>query len=156
MQWLDPTMPIARKGVDAKLMSGFMGDVRNYLALMLWLNQQSRVSYVGMPAGAKLVKGKRVPFLSHNVVSISMGRCKTVRRAFQLANERNSPKRHGCADTTSTATGATAASTTGRWCRTTTGHYICRHCGRMRWWVETFQRGTAERGYSTHDYEVTE
>jgi hypothetical protein len=154
MLWLDPTMPIARKGVSAKLMSGFMGDVRNYLALMLWLNQQSKVVTLGVPGGRVLVRGKPVTYMAHNTVAITLGRCKTVRRAFILANERNGPRRHGVKGHYRHRHGREGCQHVWPLLPNDEGHYICKACGRHRWRVEAYQRGDASRGYVTHDYAV--
>jgi hypothetical protein len=145
-------------GVPAERFTGFMGDVRNYVALMLWLNQPQRVRIVGVPGGRRIVRGKQVPFLHHNTVTISLGGCKTVRRAFIIGNERRHPKLHDVKGHFRHRGGyKPCISLEGHdWplLPDERGHWVCKTCGRERWHVDKHVRGTAERGVVTKDYSI--
>jgi hypothetical protein len=145
-------------GLNAMALAGFFGDVRNYVSLMLWLNQPQRVRIVGVPGGRRIVRGKQVPFLHHNTVTISLGGCKTVRRAFIIGNERRHPKLHDVKGHFRHRGGyKPCISLEGHdWplLPDERGHWVCKTCGRERWHVDKHVRGTAERGVVTKDYSI--
>jgi hypothetical protein len=159
MDYLDPTFAKSMpEGVPASLLTGFMGDVRNYVSLMLWLSQPQRVRIVGVPGGRHIVRGKSVPYLHHNTVTISLGGCKTVRRAFIIGNERRHPRLHDVKGHFRHRGGyKPCISLDGHdWplMPDERGHWICKTCGRERWHVDKHVRGTAELGVVTKDYSI--
>jgi hypothetical protein len=159
MRWIVPSdHQIRKQKLTGHTMQGFYGDIRNYWALMLWLNQPNRTHMVGIPAGRKLVRGKLLPYLRYNVVSLDMGKAKTVRRAFTLAMERQSPVGHDVRAHWAHRGGF-------RHCFNEEGHlwpeqadedgyFICSACKLKRWRVKEHHRGNSGEGWVNKHYEI--
>jgi hypothetical protein len=158
VQWIDNEHRMGRRLLPIQSAQGFYGDVRNFWALMLWLNQPTRVITVDVPAGRKVVKGKITPYLAHHVVTIKLGRVKTVRRLFTLASERKSPKSHDVKGHFRHRGGY-------RQCRGGEAHawplvpddrgiWSCSRCGKERWHVKAHRRGDAGKGIVLKEYSV--
>lgn len=155
VQWIDPTSTLARMPLEPNISAAFNGDVRNVWAMLLWLNQTARIHMTGAPAGRKIIRGKIVPYLSHNVVSITLGRFKTVRRAFTLAGPRQSPKGHEVRGHFAHR-GGKKFGCEHAWPLKPdeNGHWECSRCGRLRWHVKPHQRGDASKGFVTKEYRI--
>jgi hypothetical protein len=147
-------LPTAKALYD--IITSTIGDIRNMWAALLWLNIPSKYTRrQPVPASRGMRRGRPINYAAHNIVTIALGRTRTVRKAFLLAAPRVPPRRH---------------EVRGNWhhhggqlegC----GHewpllpdddhvYSCARCGRRRWWVQPHQRGDASRGFVTKDYQV--
>lgn len=138
----------------------FNGEVRNFIVILLLLNQPSRIQMTQVSRTHGLRRGRRVVYAAHSIVELELGRMRDYRRlCAHYPTDRASPRRHevrghlthlggrktGCAHTwpevpTASATGVPT--------------WTCTTCGRVRRWKRAHQRGDATRGFTTKEYEI--
>lgn len=142
-------------GVDSlnELVSSSAGDIRNVWTLLLWLNQPGRVVYSDQPAGHRLIGGKRVNYMASKVVEIELGRTKIIRNAMKF-EDRESPVRHQVRGAFHHSGGNLECGHDWPLMPNDDGHWQCKSCGRIRWWVKDHMRGDATKGYNDSKYEV--
>jgi len=139
------------------ILSEMTGDIRLVYGALLWLNSLPHtIKYTNMPAGHRILRGKRVPMSAHNTVHIHMKGTVQVRNLFTRAiKNREHPRRHDVRGFWRHRHGIPQGC----------GHdwpatpdrdkiYKCKKCGRERWWVHDHQRGDASKGFVDKHYEV--
>lgn len=141
------------------------GEWRLALSILALMNARDYIQ-VDRPAGSwgsRLVRGKTVPFLSHNTVRITLPREVAVRKLIRSVGHGLPKRRHevggyyanshkhgdptcvrlpiiGCEKATYAAE--------------TPNLEVCLICGHRRWWVKDHERGDASLGFVTKDYVV--
>lgn len=134
------------------LLEGSMGEIRNILLCLLWINQPKLVEIETFPATRGWFKGKNRAYSSYSLVSLRKEI--TVRRALGVFREHSKHRRHevqsyfrnfdkheGCAHEWPLYPDAE-----GRW--------TCPRCGQWRIRVKEHVRGDATLGWVNKDYIV--
>jgi len=138
-----------------KTLTEIVGDVRNMYAILLWLNSLPHtIKYSNMPAGHRLIRGKRVAMSAHNVVTIHMKGTVQVRNLWQRhIKHRDSPRRHDVRGFWRHR-GGVAQGCGHVWPATPDKHhkFVCAKCSRERWWVNAHQRGDESKGFVSKEY----
>ena len=135
-----------------------VGDVRNLVCLLLLLNQPMLYSATSVGHSHGLYKGKRQVYAAHSLIEITLGQRKQARRILTHMGPRKPPIRHevrghfahwrlkeGCTHDWPMLPAIEDA--VPRW--------TCKRCGGLRVWREHFVRGSAEEGWSDHEYRLT-
>lgn len=136
--------------VAQSLVHGAMGEARNLLALLLWLNQPSVAHIVPMPATRGWYGGKERAYAAHHVVKLRKETTtRTLLRAFA---PRRAPRRHEVE-----AFWRNFEKTPGcvhDWpiLPDEHGHWHCRKCPQWRTRVRQHERGDAGVGFVTKEY----
>lgn len=138
-----------------RLMQSTAGDMRNLWGGLLWINRHRRTVISDIPATSQIKKGKRIAYAAHHIVDIDLGRCRTVRRAFETGAERLSPRRHEVGGYFNHRNLIPGCSHQWPLMPDEKGRWECAACGGIRWWVTDYMRGDATRGFVTKEYEVT-
>lgn len=136
-----------------------VGDVRNWIALMLLINQPKIIQTESVGRASGIRRGRRVVFLAHNIVDIELGRRKVYARMLNFKmGHRASPRRHnvrghyihrgGNPDCIHEWPKEASISRNGA------PNWTCQKCGRLRTWRKAYYKGSAERGFATHDYSI--
>jgi hypothetical protein len=133
---------------------GGAGEIGNLWACLLWLNRPEHTVFSNQPAGRRFIGGKQVAYKAHRIVEIDLHRMRSIRRAFTLSGPRLSPRRHNVRGTFHHSGGEIACSHDWPLLPDVDGHWQCRRCGRLRWWVKDHVRGDATRGWVSHEYAV--
>lgn len=136
-----------------RMLRATAGEVRNLWTCLLWLNQPTRIQYVNEPAGARLIKGKRVAYRAQKVIEIDVGRIKTIRRLMRF-EDRESPVRHKVRGAFHHTGGSQHCSHEWTLFPDEHGHWYCDKCARMRWWVKDHVRGDSTKGWNDSQYSV--
>ncbi len=128
-------------------------EIRNYLSLVLWLNQPHLYDISSVSASRKWVNGKMKSFMAHHTVKIkqNLGRKRILsalggvprspRRHEVRGFWRNHNKRPGCIHDFPLHPDDE-------------GRYRCRQCDQFRVWVRNHYRGDARVGIVTKEYKV--
>lgn len=137
--------------------NGSAGDLRNIIALLLFLNRTSKTRYekeVGMQPG-RWIGRKQSNFLNHRVISFSVN---PVPRLVKLVAGEGIRRRlhdvrgHLCHNEVARTNGCTHD-----WIEFADNHlkWKC-ECGGLRWWRAEHRRGHEVKGYVTSEYKVTD
>lgn len=133
-----------------------MGEVRVYLAALLFLFNRRRLTVVDRPYQRKLVKGKQRVYMAHSTVTIDIAGWLELKREFENLQKRTSPRRHevrahyrhrymipGCEH---------------KWQRVEEAEneqWRCTCCTGLRYLCRDHLRGDAGEGFVTKTYNVT-
>jgi hypothetical protein len=144
-----------RHGVEDSIqamMDGSIGEVRNILMCLLWLNQPRLIDIETVPAARGYYKGKFRPYSAYHLVDIKKE--VTRRRALNVFREHSKHRRHevqayfrnfnkheGCEHQW-----PLYPDQDGRW--------VCPSCGQWRVRVKEHMRGDASVGFVSKDYLV--
>jgi hypothetical protein len=148
-----------------QVMAECFGDLRNIIAILLMLNRPRITRYDNeLPRSRGWLKNRQVPYLAHTPVTIHLDPLPILRHLGTPLGEAEPRRRHevdghyrhrggtpGCIhpwvrtdeDWIAVAEHAAPADV---------DHWLCPVCERKRWWVKTYHRGDAARGYVTHDH----
>lgn len=122
--------------------------------MLLWINRPSRMVFDNRPAGARLVKGKRVAYMAHRVIDVDLTKVEIVRQAIKLDYERASPVRHKVRGAFHHSGGDVNHGHQWPLFPDGKGHWVCHGCGRKRWWVKDHVRGDSTKGMNIPEYSV--
>lgn len=140
-----------------KIMNEIVGDVRNMYAILLWLNSLPHtVKYTNRPAGHKMYRGKRLALSAHNVVTIHMQGAVQIRNLFtKHMKERQHPRLHDVRGFWRHRFGI-AQGCGHDWPATPDkrNKFVCKKCGRERWWIHEHERGDKSKGRVTKEYKA--
>jgi hypothetical protein len=155
-------------------LSGAVGDMRNLVGMLLMLNRPKITQFRNILPGRGWVKGKVIPFLSHNTVTVSLDATVQLRQIGkpgedQALRRRHRVRGHYCHDQVARDYMRIAGCvhqfepTHKDW---TPAHglpadevdnWVCDQCGGKRWWREEHDRGTAQVGFVVNDlYQITD
>jgi len=136
-----------------------IGDVRNWMSMMLLLNQPGIVTFREVGHQNRLVKGKRRVYMKHSTVQIELGRRKISQRLFKFPAGGWHPRRHSVRGYFRHLNKNPSCIHDWPTEATISNHgaeqWECSKCGCLRSWVPSHDRGDAGLGYVTKDYEVT-
>jgi len=147
------------------VVQGSSGDLRNIIALLLFLNRTADIQTVreeGMAHG--MIERRPRPLMPHRVVSL---RIDPMPRLMKLVANREHIERrlhdvrgHYCHDRRARESGcphgAEMAGDFGEWwTEYEVLRWKCQECGGKRWWRREHARGTANIGVTTQSYAVT-
>jgi hypothetical protein len=136
-----------------EILRNHSGEMRNVLALLLWLNQPSRIHLVNEPLRSRISRGKRVVYNQHHVVTLKLGPKVTVRSALRF-EDRASPIRHEVRGFWQHYGGNKNCTHAWTAFPDENGHFVCQKCSRLRYWIKEFVRGDATKGFATSEYAV--
>jgi len=149
----DPLQTSEHGQVLHQLLQNSAGDLRNVWAALLWLNQPGKVVKDERPRLASLHNGKRVVYMAHHVVDIRPGR-KAIRGFYLKGGPRTPPRGHEVSGHWRSSGGVPECTHAWPLLPDVDGHWKCPLCGKMRWWVDEYNRGDATRGWVTKEYRV--
>jgi hypothetical protein len=141
------------------------GDWRLALSILALLNARDyvRIDQPGGSGGGRLVRGRVVPYLSHNTVRIDLPRTVAVRKLIRSIGHGLPKRRHEVAgyyanshkhgDPTCVRLPIVGCERA-VYAAETPNLEVCLICGHRRWWVQDHERGDASLGYVTKDYAV--
>ncbi len=156
----------------AEMLQVTMGDFKNVVALLLMLNQPSVTNYIHVPRQRGWIGNKPKPFLSHHNVTIALD-AHTHLVSFGRNNNdgelrRRHPVRgHYCHDQTARDYARIAGCVHywepmdedwEPWLNSPVDereHWKCKICDGKRWWRTAHERGSEEKGFISHQYNVT-
>lgn len=145
----------ASKAVGSALGSA-AGTVLYLWAALLWLNRPTHTTFVEVPATRRISKGKLKAYAAHRIVEIDLRKARTVRAAFLSSIPRESPRRHKVRGTFCHKGGQVlGCSHVWPLLADEDGHWVCKACGRIRWWRKDHVAGDATKGWVDHEYAVT-
>jgi hypothetical protein len=140
-----------------KFYQGSAGDLRNIIAMLLFLNRTSKTRYekeVGMQPG-RWIGRKQANLLTHRVISYSVN---PVPRLVKLVAGEGIRRRlhdvrgHLCHNEVARTNGCTHD-----WIEFADNHLKWRcECGGLRWWRAEHRRGHEAKGFVTSEYKVTD
>lgn len=147
---------ISTKGHE-KVLTEMVGDTRNIYGALLWLNSLPHtIKYTSMPAGHRIIHGKRVPMSAHNTVHIHMKGTVQVRNLFiRTMKAREHPRRHDVRGFWRHH-GGIAQGCGHQWPEIPDKRhkFVCTKCQRERWWINAHQRGDTSKGFVSKEYKV--
>ena len=148
----------SRQRLGASLYMNCMGDLRNVIALLLFLNQTRDVQYVDeVPHARGMLRNRAGTMLRHSVVRLRLNPVpRLIKRFAQLRSahtrREHDVRGHLCHNKRSH----------NGWCShqweehgVHRWHCIVPGCGAMRWWRSAHRRGKAKIGTVVASYEVT-
>jgi len=146
--------------VEAHLLGIEMGALaglwRMTLAFLAVLNGRDLlVDEVFMAgSGRRFASGRTVPFLEHRRVTLKIPRPHLVPRVLRYLRSDIPVRRHEVMGHWKERLTSGSTECDHVWVDRTTTRQSCEVCGRRRWWVNEFLRGSAEVGFITKDYVV--
>lgn len=123
---------------------------------LLILNRPRSYTISDRPACRRFVRGKLRAFAAHHLVSIDLDE-KQIVRLVRNAGSGTKQRRHERRGHFSHRGGATF-SCIHEWVREdyeANEHWRCSLCGRLRFWIKTYDAGDAGIGFSTKQYAIT-
>jgi hypothetical protein len=167
--WEDMSVHMAVNSVGMNMMdletrrifaSSNAGDLRNMIAMLLFLNRTSQCTYVNeVPmAPGHMLRNKPRTLLSHSVVTLDVAKAPSVRTMF-LGSTGGSWKRehdvrgHFCVG--KTARESNLCNGLHDWHEYNVNQWKCSRCGGLKWWRKDCRRGTKNKGKVHTTYEVT-
>jgi hypothetical protein len=145
------------------------GDLRNVIALLLFLNRTSDIQLqreVGVAQG--FIGNKVKPYLSHRVITLKVDRDDLDKRLKKLVAGHGSTKRlhdvrgHFCHNERAKTSGCmhpeweeTDWETPVPGSTMIPRRWKCLQCNGLRWWRKEHERGHEEKGLITSEYKVT-
>lgn len=132
------------------------GDLRNIIAILLFLNRTSSDIYMKEVGHGQTVIGKRVaPLLKHSVIHIKLNPIPRLRKLCAgsgVFRRLHDVRGHFCHNKEARYSGCGH-----EWEETKPLHWECKlKCGGVRWWRSEHKRGHEEKGTVTSEYRVTE
>lgn len=150
-----PTTIAADPETIGRYLSHYAGDVRNLWVALLWINRPSKMRFDPHPAGARLVRGRRVAYRRHVVVDVDLTKIRVVRNAILLDYERASPINHRVRGAFHHSGGRSDCGHDWPLIPDENAHWLCARCGQKRWWVKEHRRGRYELGINDSEYSVS-
>ena len=151
---------------------GAVGELRTIVAILLMLNRPSMTRYVSMiPNATGFIRAKLAPYMRHRTVTIDLDPTPSMKLVGTEQDDKNLRARHRvrghfCHDKTARDY-ARIAGCIHEWVDShkdwtpwpdakldEVENWLCSSCGGKRWHREAHERGSAEIGFTTHDYEV--
>jgi hypothetical protein len=135
------------------------GDLRNMLAILLFLNRTGQVTYKNeIPMGRQMIRNKPRTLLAHSVVTLDVARAPSVRTVFKGVHggswkREHDVRGHFCVG--KVAREAVACSGIHDWVEYDVNQWRCARCGGLKWWRKDCRRGTRNKGRVHTTYEVT-
>jgi hypothetical protein len=145
------------------VLHGSSGDLRNIIALLLFLNRTSDIqTNTKIGHAQRLIKRKPTPLLPHNVISFKLDprprfRKLTINDEPAYHVRRHDVRGHFCHDKKARFSGClhgiTQAGDASFWEEYKPLQWKCSNCGGHRWWRHEHERGTMEN-FVTKEYAV--
>lgn len=142
------------------------GDLRNIIALLLFLNRTRDIQRVDdVPFKQAMIGGKAGVLLKHSVITISVNpepRIKKMVAGHSVWRRLHDVKGHFCHDEKARAGCLHGAESPDLkdfgdfWIEYEPLRWKCERCGGKRWWRHEHKRGHEEKGLVTSEYKVTE
>jgi hypothetical protein len=132
------------------------GDLRNIIAILLFLNRASKDIYTTEVGRAQTMIGRRAaPLLKHSVIKIKLNPIPRLRKLIAgvgVFRRLHDVRGHFCHNKEARFSGCLH-----EWEETKPLHWECKlKCGGVRWWRTEHKRGHEEKGIVTSHYQVTE
>lgn len=151
-----------------EVMHGSAGDLRNIVALLLFLNRTSDIQTIReVPHGSFMRERQPRPMLAHRVISLKldpMPRLRTLSAGEGLRRRLHDVKGHYCHDRKARAGCIHGAELRAGdrfgdfgewWVEFKPLHWRCNVCNGERWWRKEHERGSREEGLVAAEYAVT-
>jgi hypothetical protein len=133
-----------------ELLKATVGDVRNAVAMLLWLAQPKILNIVDVPASRGWYRGKPRAYAAHHVVTLKKHiNRRVIMRSFA---ERSSPRRHEVEAFWRNFNKQPHCEHDWPLYPSEDGHFKCARCGQWRVRVKSHERGDAGRGFVTKEY----
>lgn len=132
------------------LIYGAMGEARNFMALLLWLNQPTVSHIVDVPAGRGWYKSKPVAYAAHHVVRLRKET--TTRSLLRAFAPRRAPRRHEVEAFWRNYDKTPGCEHAWPILPDEHGHWRCGKCPQWRTRVRSHERGDAGVGFVTKEY----
>jgi len=141
--------------VMSRLWEGMAGDVRNIIAMLLFMNRTSKDTVTReIGHGRGMFGSKPGPMLKHSVISLKLNplpRLRTLVAGPGVWRRLHDVRGHFCHNKE-----ARFSTCDHDWEETKPLHWECKNkCGGVRWWRHEHQRGHVEKGIVTSRYHVT-
>jgi hypothetical protein len=159
--------PIVR-GFDAEfaqnkgwqqIVSGSAGDLRNVVALLLFLNRTADITIADdLPMSEGFIKRKLRPFLSHRVIKLKLDPMPRLRRlsaGLGIKRRLHDVRGHFCHDRKAREGCQHGIEHSDAWEEYDVLRWRCTLCGGKRWWRNEHKRGEPKIGEVIQTYEVT-
>ena len=138
------------------LVGGACGELRNVIAMLLFLNRTKKLHYEREePTVTRMWKTRPIPLLKHRTITLHVN---PVPRLVKLAAGEGIRRRlhdvrgHFCHNEVARSNACEHV-----WAESREDHLQWRcECGGLRWWKREHQRGHADKGIVTADYKVKE
>jgi len=154
--WIDGTVAKNTKNgeeVADILREGSVGDVRNMLAMLLWINQPKLVEFERVGAHRGWYNHRNIAYAAHHVVKLRHGlTTRKIMRALQ--GDRRTPRRHEVAAFWRNFNKHPGCIHEWPIYPDENGHWTCPRCGQWRTRVQDHMRGDASLGFVTKQYKV--
>ncbi len=137
-----------------EVMEGHMGEVRTYVAALLLLHQKKGIALTEKPAYRTMYRGKSRPFMSHNVVTITLDGPVEIRKAMSSGSG-ETRRAHEVPAHYAHRYGTRTCEHVWVKRETEENHWDCSKCGRFRYLRRDHIRGDASKGFVKKSYNVT-
>jgi hypothetical protein len=139
-----------------QLAVGQAGDLRNVIAILLFLNRMNNDIYERhVPLAQTVIRARTAPLLKHTVITIKLNPIPKLRKLCAgegVWRRLHDVRGHYCHNKEARYSGCMH-----EWEETRPLHWECTlKCGGMRWWRHEHKRGHEEKGIVTSEYKVTE
>jgi hypothetical protein len=137
-----------------EIMEGHMGECRTYAAALLLLHQKKGIALTEKPAYRTMYRGKSRPFMSHNVVTITLDGPVEIRKAMSSGSG-ETRRAHEVPAHYAHRYGTRNCEHVWVKRETEEHHWDCSKCGRFRYLRRDHVRGDASKGFVKKSYNVT-
>lgn len=138
--------------VMQSLFMGAIGEARNFMSLLLWLNQPKVMHIADVPAGRGWFKGKPRAYAAHHIVRLKPE--VTYRSIVKAFAPRRAPRRHEVSAFWRNFDKTTGCEHDWPVLPDENGHWHCRKCPQWRTRVRNHERGDAGIGFVTKEYKA--
>lgn len=145
--------PLLTRDAMLSVLQGSIGELRFFIAALLFIQSKRGVSIGGVPFERKIARGKSRVFMAHNVVTINLEGEHEMRRAFTIS-DRAPHRAHEVPSHFAHRYGDRACEHQWRPREEEPTHWDCPLCGRFRYLRKQHMRGDASKGFVTKEYSV--
>ena len=159
---------VTRRDMLAPLIKSAAGDLRNIIAMVLFLNRTSEVRFDDtMPPHKGWIGPRPAMFLKHNIVRVKLDPKQRFIKTYGghgAWRRRHDVKGHYCHDKVARAQGTghnmipwipTSSTHEPQWVEYDVNRWRCMVCGGRRWHRHACSRGSKDKGSVVKTYEVT-
>lgn len=148
--WIDSVVTNHRPKVAISMVHGAMGEMRNMLALLLWLAQPKVAHVVDVPASRGWFGGKPIAYAAHHIVKLRKE--VTQRSIVKAFAPRRAPRRHEVEGFWRNYEKTPGCIHDWPILPDEEGHWHCQKCPQWRTRVRQHERGDATVGFVTKEY----
>lgn len=147
----------------SSLIQGSGGDLRNAVALLLFLNRTADIQYqVDVPMGRGIFRRRVRPLLPYRTVTLKLDpgpRLVKLSAGLGIKRRLHDVRGHFCHDQVARAGCPHGQEYQGDWgewwVETDVLSWTCQRCHGKRWWRKEHKRGDSKLGEVGHEYQVT-